>query len=308
MAQSIRTVPLLLILALAVLAAPAVYAAAPRAGGQAPGFYRLDLGDYEVTVLSDGTAPRRFDELMSDPGRARAILARDHQALPIDVSTNAFLINTGEKLVLVDTGMGGRLLDNLRAAGYRAEQVDAVLLTHMHGDHIGGLSREGKRVFANAAVYAERREAGYWLNAAASAGDRKHFEQAHAMLDPYVDAQRFHTFDGAAQLFPGISAVPAYGHTPGHTAYRVESGGRQLLLWGDTVHLAEAQFPRPDITISFDADPQAAFASRKRLMAEAARQGFLVGGAHISFPGLGHVSADGAGGYRWVPLPYSSGR
>jgi len=289
----------------------------PQARRQAPGFYRLMLGDFEITALSDGTAQRAVDEIMSKPRQVRDALARERRTLPIDISINAFLIHTGSRLLLVDTGAGvlfgarcGRLVANLRAAGYRPEQIDAVLLTHIHADHSGGLSVEGTRVFVNALVYVDRRDSAFWLSAAqekaAPAARKQTFRQSHATVDPYVAAGRLRPFDGAGELFPGIRAVPAYGHTPGHTAYLVESRGRQLLLWGDTIHLAEAQFPDPSITIEYDVDREAAVASRRQLLAEADREGYLVGGAHISFPGLGHVRAEGKG-YRWIPLPYDAG-
>jgi glyoxylase-like metal-dependent hydrolase (beta-lactamase superfamily II) len=296
-----------------------VQANAPQSKTQAPGFYRLLLGEYEITVLSDGTAPRDVDKIMSKPEEIRQALARDHQALPIELSINAFVINTGSKLILIDTGAGelfgphsgGRLITNLRAAGYQPEQIDAVLLTHIHADHSGGLTISGRRVFPNALVYVNKHDADFWLSAAAAATapaeKKKTFQQSHATVDPYVAAGKVHRFDGARDLFPGIRAMPAYGHTPGHTAYVVESKGQRLLLWGDTIHVAEVQFTDPDITIEYDVDRTAAVVSRKRLLADAAEQGYLVGSAHISFPGLGHVRADTTG-YSWIPLPYRAGQ
>lgn len=273
------------------------------------------VGTDEITVLSDGTALREVDKIMSKPEEIRQMMADDHQALPVSLSINAFLINTGSKLILVDTGAGelfgatsGNLIANMRAAGYRTEQVDAILLTHIHADHSGGLSIGGKRVFPNALVYVDKRDPNFWLSAAEEAKNpakKKTFEQSHATVDPYVKAGKLRPFDGATELFPGIRSVPAYGHTPGHTAYMVESKGQKLLLWGDTIHLAEVQFADPDVSIEYDVDPDAAIASRKALLAQPASQGYLVGGAHISFPGLGHVHAVGKG-FGWVPLPYSA--
>jgi glyoxylase-like metal-dependent hydrolase (beta-lactamase superfamily II) len=293
-------------------------AAAPaQVKTQAPGFYRMMLGDFEVTALSDGSVPREVDKLMSKPEEVRRVLARDHESLPLQLSINGFLINTGNRLILVDTGTGkradsptsGRLLANLRAAGYRPDQVDAILLTHMHGDHNGGLSVNGKRVFPNAVVYVNKRELDYWFNPAGKQFSEKMQRRVskleHARMDPYIKAGKLQTFEGATRLFPGISTVPAYGHTPGHTAYMVESQGNKLLLWGDIIHCAEVQFADPSVTISYDSDPAMAEKTRLKILAEAASQGFLVGAAHISFPGIGHVRAD-ASGYSWIPVPYNS--
>jgi glyoxylase-like metal-dependent hydrolase (beta-lactamase superfamily II) len=283
---------------------------------QAPGFYRTRLGDFRITVLSDGSAPRDLPKIMSKPDEVRAAFADAHQALPVELSINCYLIDTGTKRILVDTGAGelfgptsGKLVANLHAAGYQPGDIDAILLTHIHGDHSGGLSIGGKPVFPNATVYVDRRDPAHWLSgeeeAKAPANRRTTFQQSHRTVDPYVKAGRLKTFDGATELFPGIRSVPEYGHTPGLTGYMVESKGQRLLLWGDIVHAAEVQFHDPSVTIEYDVDPAQAVASRRRVLADAVRGGYLVGGAHLSFPGLGHVRADN-GSYAWVPAPYQA--
>jgi glyoxylase-like metal-dependent hydrolase (beta-lactamase superfamily II) len=312
-----RTLLSALLFTLLLVPAMEATAAAPQVKTQAPGFYRMMLGADEITVLSDGTFSVGIDKIMSKPDEARQVLAADHETLPLELSINAFLINTGSRLILVDTGEGqasdgapGRLVSNLRAAGYQPEQVDAILITHMHGDHSGGLNIGGQLAFPNATVYVDKRDSDYWLSPEAEAkapeARKQTFQQLRALFEPEVKAGKLHPFDGATELFPGISSVPSYGHTPGHTAYMVESKGQKLLLWGDTMHLGEAQFADPDMTIEYDSETKAAIASRKKLMAAAATQGFLVGGAHLSFPGLGHIRAD-AKGYSWIPVPYSAG-
>ena len=291
-------------------------AAAPQIRAQAPGVYRMMLGDYEITVLSDGTAPRDEAQIMRPADVVSKALAADHEATPTELSINTFPINTGSKLILVDTGAGelfgphsgGLLVRNLRAAGYRPEQVDAILLTHIHADHSGGLSIGGKLLFPNADVYVDLRDSNFWLSSAAEAanpGRKGTFKTSHQTVDPVVKAGKLKPFDGATELFPGIRSVPAYGHTPGHTAYLIESKGQRLLLWGDVIHSAESQFAHPDVAIEYDVDHDAAVAARKRLLGFAAQQGVLVGGAHISFPGLGHVRVQGHG-YAWAPAPYGA--
>jgi glyoxylase-like metal-dependent hydrolase (beta-lactamase superfamily II) len=295
-------------------------AATPMAKFQAPGFYRVMLGSFEVTVLSDGTATRHVDEIMSKPEDVRAAYAHHHEELPAELSINTYLINTGNKLLLVDTGAGelfgaasdgsgssNRLIRNLRAAGYQPEQVDAVLLTHIHGDHSGGLSAGGKRLFPNADVYVDQRDASYWLSEAnakaAPAAKQLTFTQSRATVNPYADAGRLKTFNGAQELFTGVSSVPSYGHTPGHTAYLISSQGKSLLLWGDVIHAGAAQFKDPTITIAYDVDAAAAVRSRQHLLQLATSKGYLVGSAHISFPGLGHIDST-ATGFEWLTAPY----
>jgi glyoxylase-like metal-dependent hydrolase (beta-lactamase superfamily II) len=313
-----------MIAAAAIAIAPAAWAAPapqppPSAGWtaqQAPGFYRLRLGDFRITVLSDGTASRDLAKIMSKPDAVRAAYAAAHEPLPVDLSINCYLIDTGAQKILVDTGAGelfgaaaGQLVANLRAAGYQPGDIDAVLLTHIHGDHSGGLSVGGKPVFPKAVVYVDQRDPAYWLSADQAAkapeGRKATFAQSHQTVDPYVQARRLRTFDGATELFPGVRSLPEHGHTPGLTGYMIESQGQRLLLWGDVVHAAEVQFQDPSVTIDYDVDPALAVATRERVLQDAAQQGYLVGGAHLSFPGLGHVRAD-QGRYGWVPAPYST--
>ena len=305
----------ILTLALLVFAGPTL-ASAPLQKTQGPGYYRQMLGDFEVTVLSDGTLPFNVHQLLTNttPERIDAALARAFQKEPVEFSVNAYLINTGAKLVLVDTGAGsfgpgvGKLLGNLAAAGYQPEQVDEIYITHMHGDHIGGLSHNGKMNFPNATVRAAKAEADHWLseakmNAAPEAA-RGGFKGAMAALQPYIAAKHFSPFDGDIELVPGVRALAAHGHTPGHSVYLVTSKDENLLLWGDLMHVAAVQFPDPAVTINFDSDSAAAARERAHFFSEAAAKKYMVGGAHLSFPGLGHLLANGSG-YNYVPVGYS---
>ncbi|KQZ46418.1 MULTISPECIES: MBL fold metallo-hydrolase [Massilia] len=308
------------LLAAAVAAATVgAQAAAPMVKTPAPGFFRVMLGDVEITPISDGTFDLPMDQIIRQkPELTRTTLTKNFLKLPVETSDNAFLINTGSKLVLVDTGAGalfgptvGKFVNNLKAAGYRPEQIDEIYITHMHGDHVGGLVNNGQRVFPNAVVRAGKADADYWLSQAnmdkAPADKKDFFKGAMASINPYIQAGKFKPIEKDGELVPGVSAQAEHGHTPGHTVYAVESHGQKLVLIGDLIHLAAVQFDNPQVTVAFDSDEKAAAAARKKVFDDAARNGWLVGGAHLQFPGLGHLQAQGKG-YRWVPVNYTQMR
>ena len=296
--------------------AASAHGAAPQVKTQAPGFYRMMLGDFEVTALFDGVLDFSPKELLTHTTRAQVgeLLHRSFEGDEVPTSVNAYLINTGDKLVLIDTGAGetfgpglNKLQSNLRSAGYQPEQVDMVLITHMHPDHLGGLFLEGKRMFPNAIVYAGKADAAFWLDEAemnkVPTEKQKFFHDAQSNMNPYVQAGQFKPILGDMQLVPGIRAVEAHGHTPGHTIYAVESKGQKLMVWGDLIHVAAVQFPEPQVTITFDVDSKRAAVQRKKAYVEAAKERYLVASAHLPFPGLGHLRA-ARKGYEWVPVDY----
>jgi glyoxylase-like metal-dependent hydrolase (beta-lactamase superfamily II) len=313
---SIRLLRSLLVASAGALFLLGAHAAAPQVKTQAPGFYRMMLGDFEITALNDGTVDLQPKQLLTNTTQAQvgSLLDRSFEGDAVHTSVNAYLINTGDKLILVDTGAAklfgptlGNLVPSLLAAGYRPEQVDAVLITHMHPDHVGGLFTDGKVTFPNATVHADQHDADFWLSAAqmdkAPADGKGFFQGAMLSMNPYVTAGKFKPFNGSTDLFPGIRAVPAPGHTPGHTIYVVESKGQKLVLWGDLMHVAAVQFPEPQVTIAFDTDSPAAAVQRAKAYADAAQGRFLVAGAHLPFPGIGHIRSEGKG-YVWVPVDY----
>ncbi|MEO8524357.1 MAG: MBL fold metallo-hydrolase, partial [Caldimonas sp.] len=279
-------------------------------------FYRMMLGAFEITALSDGVFDLDTGKLLTNttPGNLRRLLEESfhHDAVP--TSVNAYLINTGEQLILVDTGAAqrfgptlGRMPANLVASGYRPEQVDALLITHMHPDHIGGMVANGKMLFPNAAAFVDRREAEYWLGDSAlqhAADDRKNFfEGAVASMTPYSRAGQLQTFEGPAELLAGMRAIPAPGHTPGHTMYSVQSQGQRLVFWGDLTEIASVQFVQGNVATAFDGDGPESARQRDVSYADAAAERYLVAGSHLPFPGIGHVRKDGTG-YAWVPIDY----
>ncbi|HVE50150.1 MAG TPA: MBL fold metallo-hydrolase [Casimicrobiaceae bacterium] len=293
-------------------------AAAPFARTSAPGWYRMTLGDFEITALSDGTVALPVTSLLTNttPANVKRALGQSFIADPVETSVNGYLINTGDKLVLIDAGAGalfgptlGRLVDNLKASGYQPEQVDEIYITHLHADHVGGLIANNRIVFPHAIVRVDKRDTDYWLSTAnrdvAPKDMQEFFDGAMASLNPYVSAGKLKTFDGDTELVSGIRARAARGHTPGHASYVVESKGRKLVVWGDLIHVGAVQFAEPQVTIKFDIDSKAALPQRRRAFAEAAKEGHWVAAAHIAFPGIGHLRALGKG-YVWVPANYSN--
>lgn len=283
-----------------------------------PGYYHMILGDIEITALSDGTIPQDLNALLKDakPGEVSELLTKNYQSSTIECSVNAYLIKTGGKLILIDVGTSGvfgpglgHLTENLAKAGYKPEQIDAILLTHIHMDHIGGLMNGDQITFPNAQVYISKLEADYWLNAANKAKSapamQRFFDDAALKLSPILKAGKLKTFDFGAELFPGITPIASFGHTPGHSFYAVESKGQKIIFWGDISVSAPVQFADPDITSVYDYNPKEAAATRKKALAEAAKNGYWVAVSHISFPGIGHIITNGTS-YNWAPINYSS--
>jgi glyoxylase-like metal-dependent hydrolase (beta-lactamase superfamily II) len=297
----------------------AALAAAPQHRDQVPGFYRLRVGDLEVTVLYDGTGV--FDPHWLNGTKATmdgVVKALREDPHTLDVVDMGFLVNTGMQLILVDAGAGtwwgggalGRLAGSLRSAGYTPEEVDLVLVTHLHSDHVGGLTtQDGKRVFPNANVYVAKAESDFWLSpeiaAKAPKDAQPFFQSAQAIAAPYIKAGKWHTFSGSEPIVDGIQIVPLPGHTPGHTGYEFSSKGQKILFWGDIVHAQRVQLQHPGVTAIFDIDQTAAAATRNQLLARLARENVLIATPHTSlFPALGRLRKDGSG-YSWVSVVFT---
>jgi len=229
------------VLAMSVAYPNAALAAAPRHHDQVSGFYRLKVGDLEVTALFDGAAV--FDPHLLNGTKATmdgVVQALHEDQHLLDGGDTGFVVNTGKQLILVDAGSGtwfgegalgqalGHLVGSLRSAGYTPEQVDIVLVTHLHSDHVGGLTtQDGKRVFPNADVYVAKEESDFWLSpeiAAKAPNDAQpHFQSAQAIAAPYIKAGKWHTFIGSEPIVDGMQVVPLPGHIPGHTGYEFSS-------------------------------------------------------------------------------------
>src|SRR6267378_4181045 len=309
---------LLVALASLVAAANAALAAAPQHHGQVPGFYRLKVGDLEVTALFDGTGvfdPHWLNGTKATMDGVVKGLHKDPHML--DVVDSCFLVNTGNQLILVDAGAGswwgggalGRLAESLRSAGYTPDEVDLVLVTHLHSDHVGGLTtQDGNRVFPNAEVYVAKGESDFWLSTEIAAKAPKDaqpfFQSAQAIAAPYIKAGKWHPFSGSEPIVDGIQPVPLPGHTPGHTGYEFSSKGKKILFWGDTAHAQRVQLQHPEVTAIFDIDQNAAAATRLQLLPRLAREHVLIAGPHMPFPALGNLRKEGSG-YSWVPVVFT---
>ncbi len=298
--------------------ANAVWADAPaQIRQQVPGYYRLAVGQNEVTALFDGyndLSPSLLKGLSAD--KIRDLLAQqkiDAERMP--TSFNAFLVNTGKHLVMIDSGAGhcvpqtaGQLIPNMEASGYRPEQVDTIFLTHLHLDHVCGLSdASGKALFPNATVWVPQGEADYWLDpakeASAPANAKEYFAIARHALAAYKATGHLKTFVPPASPIPEVQTAYAVGHTPGSTVYRFASEGKAINFIGDLIHAPAVQFPHPEVSIRFDVDAKKATASRGQEFNALAKDGEWMAAAHLAFPGIGHITTD-AQGYSWNPAIY----
>lgn len=321
MSSHLKSAGLLVAALCAAVLSHAAFAKAPaKQTEQAPGYYRMALGDIEVTALYDGYVPIGTALLKGATGKdIQSLLAKMFVPVSKDgvqTAVNGFLLNTGNNLVLVDAGAAacfgptlGAIKNNVQAAGYQVAQVDTILLTHLHGDHACGITAaDGTAVFPNATVYVAKDEAEYWLNKATGAKAPKaahpFFKMAQDAVAPYATAGKLKEFNAGDTLLPGITSVPLTGHTPGHGGYLLSSQGQQLLVWGDVVHSHAVQFARPEVSIEFDTDQKQAIVSRKKILAEAAAKKMWIAGAHLPFPGIGHVRVSNKA-YSWVPVEYS---
>src|SRR6266853_967044 len=251
-------------------------AAAPQHHDQVPGFYRLKVGDLEVTPLYDGTGvfdPHWLNGTKATMDSVAKALQEDPHTL--DIVDMGFLVNTGKQLILVDAGAGswwggaalGRLAGSLRSAGYTPEEVHLVLVTHLHSDHVGGLTtQDGKRVFPNADVYVAKAESDFWLSpeiaAKAPKDAQPFFQSAQAIAAPYIKAGKWHAFGDSETIVEGMQLIPLRGHTLGHTSYEFESKEHKILFWGDVMHVQRLQLQHPEVTAIFDIDQTAAAVTR----------------------------------------------
>lgn len=300
MCPAVYPAPMDRLLAALVVALPLAVPAEPAPA--APRFVEsLTLGESRVWTLRDGEFSLEASILKGiDPAKARVMLGgRDAATTPV----NAFLVQLRGKIVLVDTGAGrvadedvGHLVEQLAAAGFEPSQVDLVLVTHFHFDHIGGLLRpDGSRAFPNASLRVSRAEHDYWMGEPSRLPERlrERIPKLRALFETYAAAGAFRTFEPGEELAPGIRALPAHGHTGGHTVYTFGAPGRELWCLGDLIHFGAVQFEHPEVGVSFDADGEKAASVREELFRRAADAKVVLAGAHL--PKLVRLEPKGEG-------------
>jgi beta-aspartyl-peptidase (threonine type) len=275
--------------------------AATASAQKAENVFTRRVGLSEITLLSESQGQGNKSILI---GATPEMLQQYAPEGVFPMGTNAFFVKTPDRNILVDAGYGRNLFNSLQEIGITPGQVDIVLLTHMHGDHIGGMLRDGKPSFPNAHVYIAQPEIEYWQ-------DSSRGQQARDVIAAYRD--RLHVFQPdevsrqGAPLTDGIRAIAAYGHTPGHTAFLLESGSEKLLIWGDLAHAMAIQMPCPQVAVTYDADPKDAVACRMKILEYAEKNRIPVAGMHIPFPGMGTVAKDEiSGGYTFTPIPLNT--
>jgi glyoxylase-like metal-dependent hydrolase (beta-lactamase superfamily II) len=270
--------------------------AATAFANESDGIFALKVGQFDVYMLVESERDGNAGIL---PGADPAVLQQYIPAEGFKHTANAFLIKTPRQLILIDTGTGagGVIIDKIKKLGFQPENIDAVLLTHLHGDHFGSLQKDGAAVFTKAKIYLSAAEHEYFTKTNINQG-------AVAALAPY--GNKVETFQPPAlnqrlrAIVPGISPIAAYGHTPGHTIFLIEDRREKLLIVGDLLHVALVQFPVPDISASYDMDQSAAAAIRKQVLNYAATNKIPIGGMHIVYPGVGNVAVEGSG-FKFTP-------
>ena len=265
-------------------------------------FPSQQIGEFSITAISDGYLSASLD-LLSNIGSMDASKLQQDAGVsdPSSIHINCYLVRGRGRTILIDAGAGGfkqwggKLKVNLALAGVQASDIDTILLTHAHPDHVGGLlDASGEAAFPDAQLVVHQHEVSFWEGdgnlSRASERARGNFLFARKVFEKYREKMRLFTGN---EVLPGISAMPLPGHTAGHSGYRIESGGRSLLIWGDIVHFPQIQIARPDVSIAFDQDPLLSAETRSTLLDVVSADNILIAGMHLGELGFAHIRHKG---------------
>ncbi|MDR0349385.1 MAG: MBL fold metallo-hydrolase [Tannerella sp.] len=266
-----------------------------------------ETGSFFITVFPEIQQEKSRDILI---GATDDMLKQHITEGTFSIAVNAFMVETPDHTALVDAGSGQKLFNHLETCGKKAEDIDIILLTHLHGDHTGGLLRDGEKSFPAAKLYVSRPEYDYWMSEEIISdlpeNRQKSFTGARKVLNAYKE--NLHVFipeeagNTGDELLPGIRGIAAYGHTPGHTAYLLHSEHERLLIWGDIAHAMDIQIPYPQVAVTYDVNPAQAIESRQKLLKYVSDNKIRIAGMHIEYPGMGDIRGDSLKGYDFTLL------
>lgn len=287
---------------------------------QVVGYFLQPVGNLKVTALFDGELGLPRSDLLGISS-AKANQLFEENFVPVDehnqvvTDFSAYLVQTPTQNILVDAGTAkcfgpslGHVPENLKKAGLQPEQIDTILITHAHPDHLCGITLDGKMVYPNAKVYLAKADVDYWTSAQneAKASDffKPLFKMTRDALKPYQQTGQLIAFSKTSFDVPNVELISTQGHTEGHSSYLIDGkNGQKFLGLGDVVHYAAVQFPYPEASYKPDTDAKRAIAVRKNIFEQAYQNHWWIGAAHVAFPGIGHIGKN-AQGYQWIPAQY----
>ncbi|MDR0419718.1 MAG: MBL fold metallo-hydrolase [Prevotellaceae bacterium] len=268
--------------------------------------FTTTVGEYEVSTLLETQQDGRKDILIN---ATPEMLKKYMPTGTYFNATSVFLVRTPNKAILFDAGFGRNLFDNIQSLGIGAEDINAIFLTHMHGDHIGGLLKDGNVTFPNADIYMSKMEHDYWMSDESMLqvpeNKRRGFVLARNVIAAYKNKLRLFTpseLNGKkTDLTTDIQGIATYGHTPGHTSYLISSKGSCILIWGDITHVTTLQVENPDVAVTYDVNPADAINIRKNVLEYVTKNKIPIAGMHVPFPGMGEIKINKEKRYEFIP-------
>lgn len=316
MMKSLKSLTILLLLS----ASTVIHAEQKPSVHQVDGYFLQPVGNLKVTALFDGELGLPRSDLLGISAEKSNLLFAEN-FVPVDehnqivTDFSAYLVQTPTQNILIDAGTAkcfgptlGHVRENLKKAGVQPEQIDTILITHAHPDHLCGITLDGKMAYPNAKVYLAKEDVDFWTSPANEAKATNFFKPIFKMtrdaLQPYQKAGQLVAFTKTSFNVPNVQLIVTHGHTEGHSSYLVDGqNGQKFLGLGDVVHYGAVQFPYPDASYKPDTHSNQAIAVRKNIFEQAYKNQWWVGAAHVAFPGIGHIGK-GSKGYLWIPAQY----